>query len=103
MMKVSTLLIRSRDLIVKGWTRETGERDGRYCSLGAIGKVRSSPSVTYEAYTQARGLLATVVGVDRTIETEFDAIVRFNDRQKTKKPVVEAFNRAIELAKVLGI
>ncbi len=98
-MKPVTVLRRARKLIEKGWCKDWSAEDkkGNYalpyskaavkwCAYGAISAFQCAVATERDA----RSLLDAVVpGRD---------IVTFNDGQKSKRPVLAAFDRAIALA-----
>lgn len=81
------VLIRARELIRKGWTRseEHRRRDGKdcYCTLGAIWKAGGFGSA---ASRDAQRRIQALAGPD---------LARWNDQQKSKHPVLAAFDQAI--------
>ena len=83
-----SVLIEARELIRQGWTRgqEYRRRDGKdcYCTLGAIWKAGGFAT---RASRDAQRRIQALAGAD---------IARWNDRQKSKHPVLAAFDRAIE-------
>lgn len=93
-LDIAAKLDEARALIEKGWTRGTLCRRGRVCAAGAIYAAfngspidtRRSPSVirSFELLSDASGWHYTGV---------------WNDEQKSKAPVIEAFKRAAELAR----
>lgn len=96
MASVADKLDEARALIEKGWTRGAVARDARgrevdvddpracrFCALGAVFVV---------GFSSARGTpLSKVIGTPW--------VAAWNDAQKSKRPVIEAFKRAAELAR----
>jgi len=94
MASIADKLREARALIERGWTRGTLERDGRVCAVGAISK-----ALTGDA---SRGLYAEgAPPVAFAVEDVVGAhgwLGDWNDKQKSKKSVLAAFDKAIELA-----
>ena len=84
----------ARALIERGWTRGESCRDGRVCSLGALALVmRGDPNAALYGrdYRAISRIFEQIIGEDVTL-------CEWNDRQPSKKPVLAAFDKAIELA-----
>jgi hypothetical protein len=91
---VADKLREARALIERGWTRGESYRDGRVCSLGALATVLTgdpNAALYGREYTQIARIFAQIIG-------EEDALYEWNDAQKSKRPVLAAFDKAIELA-----
>lgn len=102
------ILVEARALLARrgGWVRgalyqQRIGSEASYCSMGALNKVAVGFAVTYQAperrgFKTAERALAQAMGPYRHMLPS-DAIIRFNDRSKTrKKDVLAAFDRAIE-------
>ena len=96
---VADKLAEARKLIERGWTRGSFRQGSRFCALGAVRQVTTENGLTkknfavridcYDALSQAIG---TSIGWPSDI-------ANWNDEQKSKKPVTEAFRKAEELAR----
>ena len=92
MSAVADKLDEARALIEKGWARDAYRKDGRYCAIGAIrAAVNGDPFEWSEEAYAAERLFAKAVGTCATLA--------WNDRQKSKYPVIAAFKKAAELAR----
>jgi broad specificity phosphatase PhoE len=90
---VSESLRKARALVEKGWTRGESYRDGRVCMVGALAAViRGNPEAMLVGVESGAALKALQQATRETI------VWRWNDRQPSKKPVLEAFDRAILIA-----
>lgn len=111
----STALTKARDLLVTdGWTQGAYERDGRHCAYGALGAVTGDLKrdyygdhvvfVTRESllFREAQQFLDAAVpeehaltwrGRRRSAEEFSDTVA------KSRKPVIEMYDRAISAAK----
>jgi hypothetical protein len=90
---VADKLREAKALIERGWTRGESSRDGRVCALGALAMaLRGDPNAALYGrdYRDISRIFEQVIGDDTLYE--------WNDRQPSKKPVLAAFDRAIELA-----
>lgn len=85
---IAQKLDEARALIERGWCRDTLSKGGRFCAVGAILRVTGAqfPGCTVEA-----DYIRKAIGEQ--------AIHDWNDRQKSKKPVIEAFRKAAALAR----
>lgn len=95
---IADKLDEARALIEKGWTRGEFKRRGCYCALGALGMAcvgdPRADNIFDPTYTAAVRLLGVVL--DRPNDYQ---IASWNDRQPSRKPVIEAFRKAAELAR----
>jgi len=99
MTAVADKLREARALIERGWTRGALERDGRVCMVGAV-----NMSLCGDAYWQ----LADTRCPEHRVRDAMWALLEdatgtpwlgdWNDKAKSKRPVLAAFDRAIELA-----
>jgi len=81
-------LTKARQYVAEGWTRGEFEKDGRVCAFGALNKaVHGSATASsgvgvladlFEKYIPGGGIISV-----------------WNDRQKSKKPVLAVFDKAI--------
>lgn len=93
-MSPAAVLNRAADYIeAHGWTRGAYDRDGRVCLLGAISKARSSASTP----ERLAGTLACMEALHRTIGCR-GTLTRWNDAQKSRKPVIAALRAAAQAA-----
>ncbi len=94
-MTVIQVLRRARALVAKGWTRRVWARDSgwrgvdpaskkacQWCADGALHASAPTPAL----YEKAAAALTAVVG---------GVFPPWNDAQKSKKPVLAAFDKAI--------
>lgn len=117
MTNVAETLKTARGYIEAGWTRTKYYRDGRCCLLGAVALAIDPKVDKYRINDIASSQVATDVLFPLRLVYEdggFDGIrpsdgydefatgrVNFaavNDAQKTKKPILEWFDKAIKLA-----
>lgn len=91
MSDVADKLREARALIERGWTRGEFERAGRVCLLGAVNRV--APVITLRI-----ACLDTLSEVISGVPYWGSALAQWNDAQPSKKPVLAAFDKAIELA-----
>lgn len=96
----------ARKLIAKGWTKEAYARTktgrvvnvnsraaAKFCALGAISKAAWKPkNVHYGIGGQVMFLLQDVLHLRGE---SYNFLGSFNDRQKTKKPVLALFDEAL--------
>lgn len=100
---VTLHLKRARKLVEKGWTRGALARDRqgreihvdskracRVCSMGALERALKPTELTY-----GRAFEALV----ECLPANYLNVADFNDSCATKRPVLEAFDRAIELSR----
>lgn len=85
------VLKEARGLIQEGWTRGHYKRDGRYCAMGAIIEAVQNSDVESHQYITLVDMLT-----NRINEEGMVPLSRWNDEQKTKKPVLELFDDVIE-------
>lgn len=85
----------AKSLIERGWTTKNWEYRGRFCAVGAVRKVSGEG---YRPSNEAVKVLASVVPDYTAFHTPVDIVTYFNDRQTSKKPVLDAFDRAIARA-----
>lgn len=96
-MTTLDILRKARALIAKGWTRRAYERGRgtktRYCSSGAI---RAVVGTTADPrFNEASDVVERESGMTYGLPA-------WNDRQKSKKPVLAAFDRAIKKLETSG-
>lgn len=103
-LEIAAKLDEARALIEKGWTRGEFKRRNCYCALGAIAKATTgqadpdAESFPYSsAYQRAVCMLEEAVGDPASIGRP--DIAYWNDNQRSKKPVIEAFKKAAALAR----
>jgi hypothetical protein len=91
---VADKLREAKALIERGWTRGESSRDGRVCALGALATaLRGDPNRALYGpdYRDISRIFDQIISED-------DTLYEWNDRQPSKKPVLAAFDKAIELA-----
>lgn len=102
--KAIAILKRSAKLIEKGWARGWFAKDKygkivdhfsdpravKFCAVGAIRRASNDVKASKEDMARARIALEFHLGLVTY------SIVEWNDKQKSKKPVIEAFNAAAE-------
>jgi hypothetical protein len=111
MTPVQRILLDARHLIEKGWIRGAMEEDGKFCSIGAIYKVRgvemSMSTIVEDLDPLTKSAIETVSEVvddecfhrDCGVSCKSSVVVGWNDRPgRTQEEVVAAFTRAIEVA-----
>lgn len=103
---VEKALRRARRLVDGGWTRGkfSVKRDGKtcYCALGAISVGGGAPCARFPLPGEVSDRAWEVMA--ECSDFKFKAMLsRWNDAQKSKRPVLTAFDRAIALAKERGL
>lgn len=98
MTAVADKLREARALIERGWTRNVFRRGSRYCAIGAVnsaihGNAYEIPGA--QIWDDAYELLKSATG-------EAIPVTDWNDVQPSKRPVLAAFDKAIELADAPG-
>lgn len=89
MSAVADKLREARALIERGWTRGEFQRGERYCAVGAI----CEAAADYGEYELMRKALWAAEPRSKAM-----GMPNWNDAQSSKKPVLAAFDKAIELA-----
>lgn len=89
MTSISNKLREARKLIERGWTRHELERGNRRCIVGAV----------YSAIPEVVGRRACLDWLQMAVDVKTQAdLAEWNDSCPSKKPVLAAFDKAIELA-----
>lgn len=94
--EIIDVLERAKARIQKGWTRHryrapSGNKDTcGVCAMGAVNWALSGDPNTSPHTWQVERHLNWALD-----HTEYTGIIRFNDAQKSKKPVIALFDRAI--------
>jgi hypothetical protein len=90
---IADVLAKARKLIEqRGWTREAYCKAGRLCAIGAIRFASNGDETDGSGISRkAEIVFAEAVGTRATLN--------WNDRQPSKKPVIEAFKRAEQIAR----
>lgn len=97
---IAQKLDEARALIEKGWCRGAFNRRGCYCSLGAIAQATTGePDPDTEAFPINYLYSGSVRYLTAAAHCSSGFIADWNDRQKSKKPVIDAFKRAASLAR----
>jgi hypothetical protein len=91
---VADKLDEARALIERGWCRGEYEKRNGVCAYGAVQQVVNGDPSDCAVSPLSRAMLKYVLEAADT-----HALLAWNDRQKTKKPVIDAFKRAAELAR----
>ena len=94
-MTAAQVLRKARALLVEGgWTRRRFTCDGRHCALGAIYYYGNpGDSVIQAAEIALQEAKPGPIG---------ESIISWNDRQRSKEPVLAAFDLAISRAEKRG-
>lgn len=92
----------SRDLVKNSWTRDVFAEDNNgdevgiespyacsFCAMGAFKRATYVLRPTDEAEREAS------IALRKSMSSEFQHIVQFNDAQHSEEPVVDLFDRAI--------
>lgn len=84
----------ARNLIQSGWTRGDFYKNGRYCAMGAVKEVvESDDSARSFDFFYLLDYLSDILIND--LESDYMSLSEWNDSQKSKKPVLELYDRAI--------
>ncbi len=103
---VERVLRKARKLVERGWTKsgwfvERKRGVDCYCALGATNVAAGSEPWAFCAKAEAAAYLPSKeVGGDGRL---LAAVTNFNDAQRTRKPVLALFDRAIARAQAEGV